>query len=77
MFAAHPALSFLSQRLPGVTLLPETRLVEVLDSLMFLDFFLFLEQSMDDGIMLDDVARCTTLGELVALLDGVAPAQLQ
>ena len=77
MFADHSALSFLGRHLPGTTLLPETRLVDILDSLTFLDFFLFLEQSLDGAVALDDVAQCATLGELVTLLDRAAAPQSQ
>ena len=46
-----------------------TKLVDVLDSLGFLDFFLFLEQSFPDTVSLDDVARCITVGDLSRLLE--------
>lgn len=54
-----------------------TKLVDVLDSLAFLDFFLFLERSFPDTVSLDDVARCTTVSDLSYVLDAGAQVRSQ
>ena len=63
--------AFLSRTIPHVALLPSTRLADVLDSLNFLDFFLFLEQSMGDALTLDEVVQCVTIGDLMSLLESM------
>lgn len=52
------------------------KLVDILDSLGFLDFFMFLEQSLPDMVSLDDVAHCATVGDLSQALDAAAPSQV-
>lgn len=53
-----------------------TKLVDILDSLGFLDFFMFLEQSFPAMVSLDDVAHCATVGDLSQVLDAAAPSQV-
>ncbi|MQA40383.1 hypothetical protein [Rugamonas aquatica] len=72
MFDDHAVMAFFKQRMPDLALQPSTLLADVLDSLTFLDFFLFLEQALDDTLTLDQVAQCATVGELVSLLDTAA-----
>ncbi|WP_426193867.1 hypothetical protein [Massilia sp. DWR3-1-1] len=69
MLHDHAVMSFFKQRMPELALQPSTALADVFDSLTFLDFFLFLEQSLDESLTLDQVAQCDTIGALVSLLE--------
>jgi hypothetical protein len=60
--------AWLRAKLPQADLGPGTALADVLDSLAFLDFYLFLEQLPGVDATLDDVAGCATYGDLRALL---------
>lgn len=65
----HTYLESFFQHLPTpVSIGPDTRLHDVLDSLSFLDFFLFLEATFPAQLSLEDVAVCHTIGDVYALL---------
>lgn len=53
-----------------------TRLSDVLDSLSFIDFFLYLEEAYGLSISLDDVVSCETLGQLADLVNSPVPRHL-
>ena len=53
---------------------PDTLLVDVFDSLLFLDFFLHLEGVYGEAISLDEVAQSPTFEALTQLLDGMEVA---
>jgi len=59
--------AFLRMRFPGAPPPPEARLEDLLDSLAFLDFFLYLEQARA-GISLDDLAACLTMSDVLEVL---------
>ena len=68
--AGLDALSeFFRDRLPGVSLEADTPLTNVLDSLLFLDLFLYIESIYGPTLSLDAVSTCGTIGELAALLE--------
>ncbi|TXH78388.1 hypothetical protein [Thauera aminoaromatica] len=69
MAISASVLEFFRSRPNPIDVNDATRLVDVLDSLAFLDFFLFLEQSFTDVVSLDDVAGCATVGDLSGLLE--------
>lgn len=60
---------FFRDRLPGLSIGPETPLAETLDSLLFLDLFLHIESAYGPAVSLDAVSACGTAGELAALLE--------
>jgi acyl carrier protein len=51
-----------------------TRIVDVFDSLAFLDFFLKLESEYGSGLSLDAVVTCETFADLVTLIASLRPA---
>ncbi len=70
--ATRRALDFLAayieNRMPGTAITMSTHLLDVLDSLMFLDLFLFIEGAYGESVSLDEVAAYTTFGEVAEYL---------
>lgn len=60
--------AFVRDRLPGAVIEPHTRIIGVIDSLLFLDLFLHVEGAFGDRVSLDDVATCETFGQLASML---------
>lgn len=52
-----------------------TLLSEVLDSLAFIDLFLFLEAERGGSISLDDVVGCRTVGDLCRVIQTAPPGE--
>lgn len=52
----------------------DTVLKKALDSLAFIDLFLYLEDLKGSSISLDAVVACETVGELCRLVETGAPA---
>jgi 2-isopropylmalate synthase len=65
---ADTVCNFLRDRLTGPTPRPDMLVREVFDSLMLIDFFVYLESTLGDRISLDEVAACGTLAELTTLI---------
>ncbi len=62
-------VDFFRLRAIQIDVAESTKLVDILDSLAFLDFFLYLEQTFGGSVSLDDVAGCETVGALSLLLE--------
>lgn len=62
--------AFFDNRLPGAVIDRDQPILEVFDSLMFLDLFLHLEEACGDVVQLDDIAASVTFGDLIAQLAG-------
>jgi len=71
--------SFVQERIPGVSFSFDTPLLEVFDSLLFLDLFLYLEGIFEEMIPLDAVSVCKTFNDLAILLNsiGTSPKEHQ
>ncbi|HWX16941.1 MAG TPA: hypothetical protein VNY07_10170 [Chthoniobacterales bacterium] len=67
--AAEFLFDFVRDRAPSLDISCSTPLVEVFDSLLFLDFFLHIEKAYGEMVSLDDVSQCKTFGEVVTLLE--------
>lgn len=64
--------SFVQDRIPGTLVTPDTLLLDVFDSLIFIDFFIYLESIFGDAISLDVVSSCKTFNDLVLHLDSIS-----
>ncbi len=60
--------TFLSKHYSNFTISEKDQLSDVLDSLAFLDFFIYLENHFGGKISLDDVIACHTFGDLYAYI---------
>jgi acyl carrier protein len=69
MDGATAILTFFKDR-PGHNIVtPDTVLTDALDSLAFIDLFLYLEDLKGCSISLDEVVACQTVGELSRLVE--------
>ncbi|HEY0310968.1 MAG TPA: hypothetical protein VGC56_00585 [Allosphingosinicella sp.] len=63
-------LAFFRKRPGHDTVTLDTVLVDVLDSLAFIDMFLYLEELKGSSLSLDAVVACETVGQLCRLTEG-------
>lgn len=69
--------TYIQDRCPSIEVKEDTELHEVLDSLLFLDLFVYLEEMLGDQVSLDEVAECHTFGDLYVLIEGAMEGQTQ
>jgi 2-isopropylmalate synthase len=66
---------FIKSHMPIVKIDAETRILDVVDSLLFLDLFLHIEKIFGSSISLDDISACDTFGEMANLLENAEPGK--
>ena len=59
---------FLTDRLPGISYEPASAVVDIFDSLLFMDFFVHVELRLGSVVSLDELSGCRTLEELAVAL---------
>ena len=67
--SAGAILAFFRERPGHHAVTSDTVLKDALDSLAFIDLFLYLEDLKGDSISLDAVVACETVGELCRLVE--------